>query len=223
MEEVAIQANRREIVGKHVKTLRREGKLPAVLYGHQIETIPIELDFKESTQLLEGLSPSALVVVHVDGKEHHTLVREKQRDVLRGSILHVDFQAVSLTDKVRANVAIDLVGEAPAVKELGGILLVNLDQVDVESLPRDLPDHIEVDISILEEIGDTLYVRDLSFSGDIVIHDDLDEIIVAITMPTAEPEPEEEEIEEVEEVPEDAEPEVIERGKREEEEEATAE
>ena len=219
MDEIVVKANRREIVGKHVKTLRQEGLLPAVLYGRHIDSLPIQVDLKEASKTLTGLSPSALITVEVDGETHYALVREKQRNVLLGTLLHVDFQAVSLTEKVRANVAIDLIGEAPAVTEEGLILVTNVEQLDVEALPRDLPDRIEVDVSGLAQAGDAIYVRDLVVSGDVEIFAEPDDVIVVVSVPAAELEPEEEEVE-VEEIFEAAqEPELIERGKREEEEE----
>ena len=216
MEEIVIKANRREIVGKRTKGLRREGILPAVIYGRHVETQPLSMDHKETSQILEGLSPSALIVLQVDGEQHYVLVREKQRDVISGSLLHVDFQDVLLTEKTRANVTIHLTGVSPAVRDMGGILVQNLEQLDVEALPRDLPEYIEVDISGLEEIGDAIYVRDLHLMGEVDVLADPDDVIVVVTMPEAEVEVEEEE-EVEEEILEGTEPEVIERGKREEE------
>ena len=218
MEEIIIEARQRDVVGKRVKGLRREGKLPAILYGKRIETMPIELDHKEASRILEGLSPSALIHIELDGGEHLALVREKQRDVILGTLLHIDFQAVSLTEKVRSEVSIHFIGESPAVKELGGILVTNIEQLEVEALPRDLPERIEVNVSNLFEIGDAVYVRDLSLPGDITVHAEPDDAIVVVTIPAAEPEAEEEE-EVEEELLEGAEPEVIERGRREEQQE----
>lgn len=219
MDEIVISANRRFIVGKQVKALRQEGSLPAVLYGRHIDTIPIKVDLRDASRTLIGLSPSALINLDLDGETHYALVREKQRDVLLGTLLHVDFQAVSLTEKVRANVAIDLVGEAPAVVEEGLILVTNVEQLDVEALPRELPDRIEVDVSNLMEVGDAIYVRDLALPGEVEIFAEPDDVIVVVSTPVAELEEEVEE-EEVEEIFEEAlEPELIERGKRLEEEE----
>ena len=221
MEEIILPAYRREVVRKRVNALRNEGKLPAVLYGHMIDTTPIMFDYRESSRMLERLSPSTLVVIEVDGESHYALVREKQRDVLKGTLLHVDFQAVSLTEKVRAEVSLDMVGEAPATKEFGGLIIVNIEQLEVEALPRDLPDRIEVDISTLDEIGSAIYVRDLVLSGEVSILADLDEPIVVVTLPAVEEVPEEE-VEE-EEILEGAEPQVIEKVKREEGEESSSE
>lgn len=217
MEEIVINANKREVVGKRTKGLRREGILPAVIYGRHIETQPLSLEHKETSRVLEGLSPSTLILLQVDGEQHYVLVREKQRDVIRGSLLHVDFQDVLLTEKARSNVTIQLTGISPAVRDLGGILVQNLEELDVEALPRDLPERIEVDISPLEEIGDAIYVRDLQMTGEVDIMAEADDVIVVVTLPAAELEVEEEE-EVEEELLEGAEPEVIERGKREEEE-----
>jgi large subunit ribosomal protein L25 len=219
MEEIVVEANRRKIVGKRVKALRREGRLPAIMYGKHVDTIPVVLDLRDATKTLGGLSPSALIQIHLDGEEYFALVREKQRDVLRGTLTHVDFQAVSLTETVRAEVAIDLVGESPAVKDMGGILVTNVEQLDVEALPRDLPERIEVDVSHLEDIGDAIYVRDLSLPESVTVFAEPDDVIVVVTLPAEEIEEEEEEVEVVEELLEGAEPEVIERRREEEEEE----
>lgn len=218
MEEVVIKASHRQVVGKKVKVLRREGKLPAVVYGHNVESIPISLDMRETSRTLERLSSTALVVVDLDGKQHYTLVRDKQRDPILGSILHVDFQAVSLDEKVRADLNVKLVGEAPAVETYLGIVVPSLEQISIECLPKDLPESIEVDISGLNEIGDSILVKDLVVPDGVEILSDPEEVVVVIIAQAAEEEIEEEEEVEVEE---GLEPEVIERGKREEEEEET--
>lgn len=210
MEEIVVKANRRKLIGKQVKVLRRDGQLPAVMYGRQVDTIPIVIDLKEASKSLSGLSPSALIQIQLDGEEFFALVREKQRDVLLGTLTHVDFQAVSLTETVRAEVAIDLIGDSPAVREIGGLLVTNVEQLDVEALPRDLPERIEVDVSNLEAIGDAIYVRDLSLPDSVKVFADPDDVIVVVTLPAEEPELEEE-VEVEEELLEGMEPEVIER------------
>ncbi len=216
MDEVVIKANHRQVVGKKVKVLRREGILPAVVYGHNVDSIPISLNMREASRILERISPSALVVVDVDGEQHYTLVRDKQRNPIRGSILHVDFQAVSLDETVRADLNIKIVGEAPAVETYLGIVVPSLEQLSIECLPKDLPDNIEVDISGLNEIGDSLLVRDLVAPNGVEILSDPEDVVVVVIAQAAEEEVEEEEVEVVEE---GMEPEVIERGKREEGEE----
>jgi large subunit ribosomal protein L25 len=143
-------------------------------------------------------------------------VRDRQRDVLTGIYLHVDFLAISLTEKVRTQVGIVLEGDAPAIKEFDAIIITGLDRLEVESLPGDLPERITVDISSIVGIGDGIYVKDLVVPDEVDILEDPEDMIVVATAPTMveeEVEIEEEELEEVE-----VEPEVIERGKREDEE-----
>lgn len=218
MEEVVFQANQRDLIGKKVKRLRREGLLPAVVYGHNIEPIPISLDMREANRTIDSISPSALIVLNIDGDKHYAIVRDKQRNPLLRSIIHIDFQAVSLTETVRADVNVNIVGEAPAVETYLAILVPSLEQLSIECLPTNLPDRIDVDVSGLAEIGDSLLVSDLIVPDGVEILNDPEDVVVVVIPPAAE---EEEEVEEEEiEVEEGAEPEILERGKREEEEEA---
>lgn len=211
MEKVVLQANRREVVGKQVRALRRQGLLPAVIYGHHIQPINIALNAHEAKLVLPRLSSSQLVVVDVDGERHNALVREKQRHPVTDALIHVDFQAVSMTEKLRVTVSIEFVGEAPAVKNYNGIVVPSKEELEVECLPDDLPNRIEVDLSELAEIGDALHVRDIPLPPRVEVLEDPDEVVVVITPPLSEAE-----LEAVEAVA-GAEPEVIEKGKKEEE------
>jgi large subunit ribosomal protein L25 len=213
MEEVVIKAVRRDVLGKQVKAIRREGRLPAVIYGHHINPISIELDLRDASKSLTGLAPSALVTVEVEGTPHKTLVREKQRNKLTGTLLHVDFLAVSMKEKLRAKVYIEVTGVSPAIKDLFGVLVTGLNEVEVESLPQDLPERIVVDISSLEKIGEGIYVKDLVVPTDVRLLDDPDTMIVLVTSQAAE----EVEIAPAVEAAVGTEPEVIEHGKKEEE------
>ncbi len=214
MEEIVIKANRRTISGKQVRAIRREGKLPAIIYGHYIDPISIEMDLRETTRKLTGLAPSALVTVEVDGTPHKALVREKQRNKISGTLLHVDFLAVSMTEKLRAGVYIEITGVSPAIKDFDGVLVTGMDEVEVECLPQDLPERIVVDISGLLKIGDGIYVRDLVVPEGVRV---LDEPATMVALVTAQAAVEEE----VAPVPAEEvlgeEPEVIEHGKKEEE------
>jgi large subunit ribosomal protein L25 len=209
MEEVVLNAEKRDVIGKQVKALRRQGKLPGIIYGHGIEPLAISLNQKEASRILPSLSTSHLVVIQVDNQPHTTLVREKQRHPVKGHMIHVDFQEVSMTERLKAQVQLVFVGDAPAVKNYNGIVVVNLEELEVESLPGDLPDRITIDISSLENIGDAIHVSDIQLPAAVELLEDLSEIIVLVTAPTLS----------TEEVAETAaeEPEVIERGKKEEE------
>lgn len=215
MEEVVLKANLRTLLGKQVKAIRREGKLPAVIYGHHIEPISIVLDQREAVKSLAGLAPSALVTVDVDGTTHKALVREKQRNKISGMLLHVDFLAVSMTEKLRSQVYLEIVGLAPAIKDFSGVLVTGFDEVEVECLPQDLPERIVVNVSGLAKIGDGIYVRDLAVPAGVKILEEPDTMVALIAAQAA---VEEEVVPVVEEGIEE-EPEVVEHGKKEEEEE----
>ncbi len=213
MEKVVLNASRRTVTGKKVGVLRRAGKLPGILYGHNITPIPIEMDLREASRTLQGVSTSTLVEINIGGEVYSSIVREKQRDFIRGTYLHVDFQAVSTTEKLRARVGLEFVGSSPAVIDLNGFIVTGLDELEVECFPQDLPEHIDIDISKLVRIGDGIYVRDIVIADTISILDDPDEMLALATFAGQEEEEEEEAVSEVE-----GEPEVIERGRKEEEE-----
>jgi large subunit ribosomal protein L25 len=217
MEKVVIQAARREITGKQVNALRREGKLPAVMYGHNFNATPIMLDRHGASQTLHGLTTSSLVTIDLEGEEHLALVAEKQRDYIRGDLLHVDFLVVSLKEKVRAQVAIELVGVAPVVKDFNATVVSNMDSLEVECLPQDLPEKFVIDLSTLTNIGDSVLVKDVVSSDQIEVMEDPDAVIIVAVAAEIEVEEEEEEVEE--ELEEGVEPEVVEKGKKEEPEE----
>jgi large subunit ribosomal protein L25 len=178
MEKVVIKATKRDVVGKQVKAMRREGKLPAVIYGKHTEPINISLDSHGASLALAKLTSSSIVTIDVDGKEYPTLVREKQRDFIKNRLLHVDFLAVSLTEKIRATVALRFTGLSLAVKDFNAILVHNLEQLHVECLPTELPEYIQVDIGRLARPGEGLRVRDIAVADNIRVLEDEDTMVV---------------------------------------------
>jgi large subunit ribosomal protein L25 len=207
MEEVVMKANRRNVIGKQVKALRREGKLPAVIYGHGIKPTAITLDAHETNKVLSGVGSSTLIIIDLEGKEYSVLVRDRQHHVLKRHLLHVDFQALSMTETVRASVSVILGEEdAPAVKAYGAMIITGVESLEIECLPSNLIDRIVVDISGMENIGDSILVKDLPVPDGITILDDPETMVVVATAPTVEIE---EEPEEELEIEEGAEPEVI--------------
>jgi large subunit ribosomal protein L25 len=209
MEKIVLKAVKRDVVGKKVGALRRQGKLPAVLYGHRIETTPILLDTYEGSQTLSHLTSSSLVTIDLDGKHYLAQVREKQRDFIKNRLVHVDFQIVSLTEKMRTKVGIELTGTAPAVKNFNAVIHTGLTSIEVECMPQDLPERIVVDISGLAELGDSVRVRNVVLSDKVKILADLEEIIAIAAAPKKE------EISAEAPVVEEAAPEEIERAKKE--------
>ncbi len=219
MEQVVLKAEKRDVVGKQVKAMRREGKLPAVIYGRHIEPVNIFLDDHSASLTLGRLTSSSLVTIELEGAQFPTLVREKQRDYIKNRLLHVDFLAVSLTEKIRATVIVNYVGVSMAVKDYNAVLVTNLQSLDVECLPTDLPERIEVDISILRRPGEGIRVRDVKVADNVRLLDDPDTMVAVATFAKVEEEaaavPGAEGVAAGEEEPELA----VERGKKEEEQE----
>lgn len=208
MSKIVINAEKRTVVGKQVKQLRRDGKIPAVVYGHKLQPQPITLDFREASKKLAGLTGSSLIEIQLEGKSHTVIVREKQKNFIRDEIIHVDFQEVSLTEKIRAYVEIVLEGVSPAIKEFDAVLVIGASEIEVESFPQDLPEKFIVDATKLVKIGDVLHIKDIEISPKVEILSGLDEMVVLVA--SAAPEAEEE-------APEGTvEPEIIEKGKKEE-------
>ena len=222
MEKVVLKATRRDVTGKQVKAMRREGKLPAVIYGRRTEPVNISLDARTASVALSKVGSSSLMTIDVDGTEFPVLVRERQRNYIKDTLLHVDFLAVSLTEKLRAEVRIELTGVSLAVKDSDAVLVTGLHTLSVECLPADLPDHVTVDISPLAKVGDSIHVRDISLGDKVTILDDGDEMIVNATYAKIEVEAPVAAAEGVvAAAAEGEEPELaVERGKKEEEEEA---
>lgn len=212
MEKITLKATHRTVTGKQVGQLRRAGLLPAVIYGHNFPAAAISLDLREASKVLNNITSSSIINIDLEGKVNAVLVRERQRDYIRNVFTHIDFQAVSLTEKLRTNVSIHLTGIAPAVKDFSGVVVNNLEKVEVECLPQDLPERFVIDISKLVNIGDSIYVKDLVVSDKVAILTPEDETIVVVTATAEEPVVEEVVAEGAAEV------EVIEKGKKEEEE-----
>ena len=212
MDKVVLKASRRTVTGKQVGVLRRNGQLPGILYGHNLEPIKIVMNLRDASRFLSTLSSSSLVTIDVDGVEHSALVREKQRNFIRGNLLHVDFQAVSLTEKIRAKVGLVFQGLSLAVKDLNGLIVENINALEIEAFPQDLPAQIIIDVSVLNKIGDSILVKDVKVSEKVLVLTNPDEVIAVVTLSGQEEE------EEVVVAPVAvAEPEVIERGRKEEE------
>jgi large subunit ribosomal protein L25 len=210
MEKIVLNAQKRIQTGKKVKYLRREGLIPAVIYGREVKAFPISLEKRSTNQIFTKVTGSTIVTINVDGQEHAALVREVQRDYIKNEMLHIDFQAVSLKEKLRTHVSLTLIGEAPVLKNFDALIVAGIDQIEVECLPQDLPETVQVDISSLAEIGDAIYLKDLPQLANVEILTDLEELVAVANAVK-------EEVEEAAVVEEGAaEPEVIEKGKTEE-------
>jgi large subunit ribosomal protein L25 len=222
MEQIELKAEKRTIIGKRVKALRREGIIPALLYGPKTEPVPIQCDERELQHVLAWAGGTNLIALRIGdaGKPKMTLVSEVQRDSLTNDVYHVDFYQVVMTEKVKAEVNLILIGEPLAVQQKEFMLLQGADSVEIECLPGDLIHSIEVDLSPLVGVDDAIYVKDLQVPENITILTDGDELVAKIQYLYI-PEEEEVEVEEwVEVAPEEVE--VIAKGKEVEEAEGEA-
>lgn len=197
MDRLELKAEPRSVLGKKVRFLRRDGFVPANVYGHA-DSLAIQVGIRESERILARAGKTRLISLSTDGDEPTTvLVKDFQRHPIKGALLHIDFYRVAMTERLRVDAPIRLIGEAPGVKLRSGTLLQQLSTLSVESLPADLPESIEVDISGLEELDTAVLVRDLQAPPGVTILADPDEMIVRLLSPKVE--------EVVEEAPEAAE------------------
>lgn len=176
------------------------------------------MDKRDTTNILSKISSSTILTVKIGSEEQPTLIRDIQQDYIKNEIIHIDFLAVSATEKLRTIVSISVIGEAPVLKEFDALIVTGVEGIEVECLPQDLPETIKVDVSSINELGQALYVKDLTIPANVEFLTDPDELVVVASAIK------EEVIEEVEEevlevVDGEGEPEVIEHGKKEEGEE----
>ncbi len=184
MKKYVLEAKKREVIGKQVKALRREGLLPAVIYGSDIEPMPLTLNTNDVRQILSVTGANTLITMKIGKEEHLALVRDLQREVITRNLLHIDFQAVSMEETITTTVPVLVMGESPAVKELNALLVTSMDSLQIEAKAKDLPDTISVDINELVEIGDNIRVKDLVISGDVTILEDPELTVIVVAAPT---------------------------------------
>ena len=229
MSELTLRVERRETRGKNAaRRLRALGSLPAVVYGDKLESVAIEVERKVVHRLLkEGGGENAVFLLELAGTDEsrHAMIREMDIDPISRQIRHIDFQRVNLSRRVRVQVHIELVGEPEGVRNEGGVLDFISRHVELECLPTDIPQKLEVDVNELH-IGQHVEAKDLELPEGVELIDDGGRVIVAVSHSRVAAELEEMEAEgEEEELLETSldEPEVIGRGKEDEEEEAAAE
>lgn len=194
---------------RKVKKMRKDGYVPAVLYGQDMKATPILLE--RSQVIRERITLGRSLELDVDGKIVRVIVKEEQMDPISQEVIHLDFQTLSAGSTVTVSVPIVLVGEPVGIKK-GGILEFPTREIEVELPTEKLVEQIIVDVSNMD-IGDVIHIGELNLPPEAKIFADLEEVVVAVTVPV------EEEVEEVEEVAVEGEPEVISKGKKEEEEE----
>ena len=185
MADVQIAVESRLVTGKKVKSLRRQGIIPAHLYGRGIDSLTLQAPATAVGTLLRTAERNQIIGLQIDGEPQAraVMLRGVQRNPVTDELVHIDFFQISLTDKLRADVPLNFVGEAPAVQVFAGILLHAVDHVTVEALPTDLPGHLDVDVSGLEALEAALYVRDIALPPNVEMLSDPDQVIAKVSPP----------------------------------------
>jgi len=182
MEQIELQAKNRDILGKGVRFLRRQGITPVHLFGHNLKSLTLQCETTNLERSLVQAGAVQLMSMKVDSETQSrpVLVREVQRDSLSGKLLHVDFYQVKMGEKVEVEIPIVLAGEAPALKVKGNRLIRELDGLTVECLPNRIPASLELNISSLSEPGQALRVKDIAIDSDVTVPGDREQVVVRI-------------------------------------------
>ena len=176
------------VVSARNKGEKKEGMVPAVLYGRGIENKILWVEENNFIKMEREAGRSVLIDLEIDGEKRKVLIHDFQKHPLTNRFIHIDFYQVKMDEEIEANVEVVFVGEAPAVKELGGVLLKTVDEVLVRCLPADLPKEIKVDLSTLKTFDDRIFVKDLNISDKVKIDLDGETVVASVAMPRSEEE-----------------------------------
>lgn len=183
MEELKLKATKRDVLGKRNRFLRKQGITPAHLFGHNVESMALQCDTADLKKIIDHAGTSRLVSLSVTGDKgvKSVFVREIQRDALSKQLIHVDFYQIKKGEKISMSVPIVLVGESPALKGKGRLIIHGIDELHIDCLPEKVPPQIDVDISVLENVEDMILVKDLKLDSSITIHADPEQLIVRVS------------------------------------------
>jgi len=188
MQKIELNVQNREIIGSRVSSLRKEGLIPAVIYGRGLEALNIQVPAKDFEKVYAEAGESTLVYIKLDKEELPTIIHDVSLDPVSDKIIHADFYKVRLDEKITASIPIVIVGESPAVKNLGAILVTNINELEVEAFPQDLPHEFMVDVSGLINFHDHISVKDLKVSDKVEIQAKPDDVIILAQEPAKEEE-----------------------------------
>jgi large subunit ribosomal protein L25 len=208
MKRLELEVSKRDITGKKVRFLRRQGIVPANIYGHGIDSTAINVDAKSLKHLLARVGSTDLISIKIDDTKNplRVLIRDIQRDPLNDDLLHVDFYHVRMDEKIKADVPLAFIGEAPVLKKVKNSSVLHLiDSLHIEALPDDLPHSLEVDVSSLEELDSAIHVKDIHLGDGITLLSDPEQMAVKVIEARKEEIPVEVAVEEEVEVVEGAE------------------
>lgn len=188
MSIISIKANVRELGGRKTDALREQGVVPAVMYGFGTEPANIKVDRNEFNKLYDQAGYSSIINLEIDGATHPVLIQDMQRNPLTDFVSHVDFRRIDMSKKVETSIQIELIGQSPAVKDLGGTLVQSLEEVDVLSLPSALVREFTIDISVLKTFDDAIHVKDIKVSEGMEILTDPEQTVALVQEPRSEAE-----------------------------------
>ena len=182
MSQHKLSAEKRKITGRKVKSLRKSGFVPANVFGKDIKSATIQIKAVDFTKFRKEAGESTLVYLSLEGEKESrpVMIHEITTHPVSGQILHIDFHQVNLKEKTTAEVIIKLTGESPAEKEKLGILVQQLSELEIEALPADMPESIEVSVASLAAEGDTVLVKDIKLSNKLTVKTDPEAIVVKI-------------------------------------------
>ena len=179
MKRISLQVEKRKVLGKKVKKLRREGLMPANIYGRDIKSQAVELPQKEFLNVFKEVGETGLLDLQVDSKVTPVLIHNVQTDYLN-NVLHADFFAVNLKEKVKTMVPLELIGEPKAVTDKLGLLMQIMSEIEVEALPEDLPEKIEIDVAFLAAVDEQITIADIKAPEGVAILTDPAQVIAKI-------------------------------------------
>jgi large subunit ribosomal protein L25 len=180
MEKLELEVSKRDVTGKNVRFLRREGKTPAKIYGPGIDSMPVQVETKTLEQILGKAGETDLITLKLHGSKSHpkVLIREVQRKPITDELLHIDFYQADLTQSSKVDVTLVFIGEAPVAKRKNVSIITMLDTLHIEALPDHLPHDIEVDISVLEEVDQAIHVKDIKLNPELILHGDPEQMVI---------------------------------------------
>jgi len=183
VDSLTLPASKRDVLGKKTSFLRRQGITPAHLFGHNLQSLPLQCDTAELQRIIARAQTTHLINIEIEGEKQlrSVVIREIQRAEPGGRLLHVDFYQVSEREKITVDIPIVLVGQAPALKEKGRLLTLGVTSLSIECLPTKLPSQIQVDISSLNELEQTIRVRDLTLNPDLTVTTDPEQLVVKVS------------------------------------------
>ena len=188
MTTLELKSKKRILLGKKVKSLRKAGIIPAVVYGGKESSVPIELDFKEFSKVFKTAGETTLIKLLVGEKAKNVLIHDISRDPITEEISHVDFYEVKMDEKITTKTPLIFIGDAPAIIDLGGVLVKAMQELEVRALPSNLPHQIEIDISQLKTFDDNILVKDIKLPKNVEILENIETSVATVIPPRSEAE-----------------------------------